>query len=646
VRRKRRSSINARSAVFCWACIAGLVGASGVRGQTSAELTRKRLENTRSHYTKYEFRIPMRDGVKLFTIVYAPKDTVQRYPILIHRTPYSVPPYGIDNYKAVLGPSELFTEEGFIFVYQDVRGRYLSEGTFVDNPTHQTRMNGTNVADESTDSYDTVDWLVKHVANNNGKVGMWGYSYSGFFAAFSLIDSHPALKAVAPEAPMADVGNGDDAYHNGAFFLAANFDFYSNNLKPRNGDPARPTPYIPFQFGTPDGYDFYLELGPLANANKIYLHDQNPYWNAVLEHPNYDEFWKSRALAPLMKNVQPAVLLVGGWFDAEDLAGPLKLFRAVEKNGHVGPDTLVMGPWPHGGWRKDDGDRFGNLDFASKTGQFFRENIELPFFVRELKDNRGDGGKAAPDGFPKAWVFRTGTNDWHRFDSWPPQDTVDRTLYLDAAARLSFSAPSSAGFDEYVSDPSKPVPVMGEISEGMRDDFMSADQRFASKRPDVLVYQTGPLDHDITVAGPMTAILKVSTSGTDSDFVVKLIDVYPNDYPDPIPNPTGVHMGAYQQLVRGEPFRGKFRNSLEKPEPFVPGEPSSIEYVMPDVFHTFRPGHKIMVQIQSSWFPLIDRNPQKFVEIPLAKPEDFGKATNRVYWSPGDGSRIRIQVLN
>jgi putative CocE/NonD family hydrolase len=601
---------------------------------------------TRAHYTKYDYRIPMRDGVKLFTTVYIPKDASQTYPILINRTPYSIAPYGIDNYRPVLGPSEVFDKEGFIFVHQDVRGRFLSEGEFVDIPYHKTTFSGPTDTDESTDTYDTIDWLVKYVPNNNGRVGIWGISYPGFFAAFGMIDAHPALKAASPQAPVGDVADGDDAFHNGAFFLAANFGFYTF-FKPRPDGPARPERFARFNYGTPDAYDFFLKMGPLSNSNEKYFKSENAYWDYNLDHPNYDEFWRVRSLVPHMKNIKPAVLFVGGWFDAEDLAGPLKLFYALEKNGPLGPNTLVMGPWLHGGWADMDGDRLGNLRFGSKTGEFYRKNIELPFFVYHLK-GKGDGLKPSKEGtIPKAWVFATGTNGWQKFDAWPPRQSREKTLYLCPGGKLSFEPSGEQGetFDEYISDPDKPVPVIGHIGEGMPGDYMTEDQRFASRRPDVLVYVTEPLDRDIVIAGPITPALKVSTSGTDSDFVVKLVDVYPDDYPDPMPNPATVRMGGYQQLVRGEPFRGKFRHSLEKPEPFVPNEAEKIEFVMPDAYHAFRPGHRIMVQIQSSWFPLIDRNPQKFVDIPKAKESDFMKAVERVYLGGKDGSRIRLLVL-
>jgi uncharacterized protein len=623
-----------------------LFGSAALFAQAPADAARKaQLAYTIAHYTKYDYRIPMRDGIKLFTSVYVPKESSQPYPIMLMRTPYSIGPYGIDNYRETLGPSDLFTKEGFIFAYQDVRGRYLSEGVFVDVPSHKLHFEGPKDTDDSTDTYDTIEWLTKNVANNNGKVGIWGISYPGFYAAFSLIDSHPALKAVSPQAPMGDVGNGDDSYHNGAFYLAANFGFYSS-FKPRQGDPARPpAQFTPFDFGTADAYDFYLRMGPLSNSNEKYLKNSNPFWNDNLKHAVYDEFWQRRALATHMKNVKPAVMFVGGWFDAEDLAGPLKLFRAIEKNGAVAPETLVMGPWPHGGWSRGPGDKLGNLDFASKTGEFYRESIELPFFMEHLK-GKGNGLKAKADSaVPKAMVFETGTKQWRRFDTWPPKNATAREFYFDAAGKLAMSEPAAAGFDEYLSDPDRPVPGIGEVGAGMPSDYMTHDQRFASKRPDVLVYQTEPLDHDVTIAGPITPKLSVSTTGTDSDFVVKLIDVYPNDYPDPNPNPAGIHMGGYQQLVRGEPFRGKFRNSFEKPEPFTPGKRARIEFTMPDVCHTFRAGHKIMVQVQSSWFPLTDRNPQQFLDIPTAKASDFQKATERVYRGNAEGSSVRLLVL-
>lgn len=626
-----------------------------------ADAVRRQVEDTKARYLKHELLVPMRDGVKLFTIVYVPKDTSRSYPIMIRRTPYSVAPYGPDEYRPVLGPSELFEDEGFIFAYQDVRGRYMSEGEFDDVPPHKTRFRGPKDTDDSTDTYDTVAWLVKNIRGNNGRAGIWGGSYDGFFAAFGMIDAHPALVAASPQAPMADIADGDDAFHNGAFYLAANFNFY-RFFEPRQGGPAvpgRPSGTPPTRPArVPDAYDFFLRLGPLANSETLYYQGRNRFWTYNLDHPNYDAFWQSRSLAPHMKGIKPAVLFVGGWFDAEDLSGPLKLFYALEKNGPLAPNTLVMGPWRHGGWSRGDGQTLGNLNFASKTAEFYRRTIEFPFFMKRLKGAgqglAGEDGSAAP----KAWLFETGRNAWRRFDAWPPKEAREASLYFLPGGRLSFEPPAAAGvgagvgtgggaaFDEYLSDPAKPVPVVGYVTgDGMPGDYMSEDQRFAARRPDVLVYESEPLAADVTIAGPVAPRLRVSTSGTDSDFVVKLIDVYPDDAPDPAPNPARVRMGGYQQLVRGEPFRGKFRNSREKPEPFVPDRPETIDFAMPDVCHTFLKGHRIMVQIQSSWFPLVDRNPQTFVDIPKATESDFRKAVQRIYLGGEDGSKIRVRVL-
>jgi len=622
--------------------------ASAVLLIAADDAERKQLAYTRAHYTKYEFRIPMRDGVRLFATAYVPKDASEKYPILMQRTPYSVAPYGADNYRVIVGPSEAAEKEGFIFVYEDVRGRYMSEGTFVDVRPHKTKLDGPRDIDDSTDTYDTIEWLVHNAPNNNGKVGIWGISYPGHYAAHSLIESHPALKAVSPQAPMNDLADGDDAYHNGAFFLGANFRFYAN-FEPRKQDLEKKDAKPGFDAGTFDAYTFFLRMGTLAESARKYFKQENVYWDDQISHWSYDDFWRSRALTPFMKNVKPAVLFVGGWFDAEDLSGPLKLFNAVEKNGPAAANTLVMGPWSHGGWSRGPGDTLGNLRFDTNTGEYFRESIELPFFVQHLKDPKEEkpGVKKTPEiSSSKAIVFETGRNEWHRFDRWPPKNAVARSLFLASDGKLAWTAPPASGFDEYLSDPARPVPTTGEITGGfgMPGNYMTFDQRFASERPDVLTYETEPLDHDVTIAGAVTPSLRVSTSGTDSDFDVKLIDVYPDDYPEPDPNPRQVHMGGYQQLVRGEPFRGKFRNGFSKPEPFTPGKPERIEYWMPDVMHTFKTGHRIMVQIQSSWFPLTDRNPQQFTEIPTAKPSNFKKATQRVYLG-ADGSQIKLLVL-
>ncbi len=409
---------------------------SAARAQSRAATADKPPFSVRANYTKQEYNVSMRDGVKLFTSVYAPKDKRRRYPILLLRTPYSVAPYGATKYRNTLGPSDSLAREGFIFVYQDVRGRYLSEGEFIDIPPHKTHLDGLTDTDPSTDAYDTIDWLIRNIPNNNGRVGIWGVSYPGFYATFGMINSHPALKAASPQAPMGDVGNGDDAYHNGAFFLAANFGFYTG-FWPRGPKPDSSGQSGTFKFGTEDQYDFYLRMGPLSNAEDLCFKHTNNYWSDMLEHPNYDEFWASRALSQDMRALAAPVLVVGGWFDAEDLGGTLKLFHAIETNGNAPAVTLVMGPWSHGQWGRQSGDRLGNLDFASKTGEYFREQIEFPFFMQTLK-NHGH------ESLPKAWMFETGKNEWRKFDAWPPKNAVHRSLYLEAGGKLSFSLPGGA----------------------------------------------------------------------------------------------------------------------------------------------------------------------------------------------------------
>jgi putative CocE/NonD family hydrolase len=602
----------------------------------AATLCAQGVDFVKATYTKYEFQIPMRDGNRLFTSVYVPKDQSQPYPILLDRTPYSVAPYGIDNYRGSLGPSEKFARDLFIFVYQDVRGRYLSEGDFADMRPQLPASHGPQDIDESTDTWDTIDWLVKHIPNNNGKVGMWGISYPGFYTAAGIIDAHPALKAASPQAPIADWFIGDDFHHNGVLYLPHMFRFFAGFGHPR---PFPTLPPPPGTQSTPltnqDAYSFFLNLGPLSNINEKYFKNDVPFWTEIARHPDYDAFWQARNLRPHLKNIKPAVMTVGGWFDAEDLFGALNTYKEIEKNSPGANNTLVMGPWCHGCWARTDGDKLGNVGFNSKTGVFYREQIEFPFFEYWLK------GKGDPK-LPEAFVFETGTNQWRREDAWPPRDAHPRALYLNPGAGLTFDRASdtAAPFDEYVSDPAKPVPYIGEQAPGMTREHMTGDQRFASTRTDVLTYETGVLDADVTLAGPVTASLLVSTSGTDSDFVVKLIDVYPEDYPDPDPNPAGIHMGGYQQLVRGEAMRGRFRNSYSKPEPFTPGKQEKVEWTLPDIDHCFRRGHRIMVQVQSTWFPLADRNPQKFVDIYNAKATDFVKATERVY----KGSHVTVLV--
>ncbi len=604
----------------------------------------------REEYTKFEFEIPMRDGLRLFTAVYVPKDSSQTYPIMLERTPYSVEPYGVDRYPTSLGPSEKFRHSGYIFAYQDVRGRYMSEGTWEEMRPYKPDKSGPKDVDDSSDTWDTIDWLVKNIPGNNGKVGMWGVSYPGFYVSAGMIDAHPALVAASPQAPVTDLYLGDDAYHNGAYMLEANFGFYRFFWE-RKGPPSTGDRQTPFDYGTPDGYDFFLRMGPLANANAAYFKGENRYWNEMVENTTYNDYWKARAIWKYLKGIKPAVMTVGGLFDAEDCQGPLRTHAFMEQNGPPPIDMLVLGPWTHGSWSWTDGDRVGNMNFASKTGIFFRDEIEFPFFESLLK---GKGDRK----FPKAWVFETGTNRWSRYEHWPPIDAQPKSIYLQSGGRLGMVPETRDGYDEYTSDPQTPVPYLGYTAIGMRGDYMTEDQRFAAQRPDVLTYETEVLKDDLRIAGPVGVNLLVSTTGTDSDFVVKLIDVYPGDYPDYSAPPrrdgerpsgsvpaNAVKMGAYQQLVRGEPFRGKFRRGFEKPTPFEPGKPDRIEFSMPDVSHVFRRGHRIMVQVQSSWFPLTDLNPQRFVEIPHAQPGDFQKATERVYRGGTGGSRLVIGVI-
>jgi putative CocE/NonD family hydrolase len=601
----------------------------------------------RAHYTKYEFRIPMRDGKRLFTSVYTPKNaTAGPYPFLMDRTPYSVAPYGEDQYPSRLGPSDEFEKGGYIFVYQDVRGRWMSEGEFAEMRPHIDEKKSPQDVDDSSDTYDTIEFLLKHVANNNGKVGIWGISYPGFYTSASIIDSHPALVAASPQAPMTDLFLGDDGYHGGAFMLSANFGFYAPFFHPQDG-PQTPKPTVPYDFGTPDGYKFYLQAGNIANLDKLYLKGSNWLFNDQAKHDTYDAYWQARDLSRHMKNVHCAVLVVGGWYDAEDLSGPYKTFNAISKFNPETPTTLVEGPWVHGGWARGDGSHLGDVQFNAKTSEYFRTNIQFPFFEHYLK------GKGAAQ--PKAVVFETGTNVWRNFEAWPPKAATPKTLYFHSGGKLSFEHPNeSKSVDEYVSDPAHPVPFVGYTTDTVPQRYMVDDQRFASYRPDVVVYQTEPLDDDLTIAGPISPKLKIASSGTDSDFDVKLIDVYPEA--DPVseegtrPNKRildepPVHMGGYQQLLRGEPFRAKFRNSWEKPEALTPGKQTEIDFVMPDLFHTFRRGHRIMVQVESSWFPLTDRNPQTFTDIPNAKPEEFQKVTEQIFHQKDAASGVEVLVL-
>jgi hypothetical protein len=523
----------------------------------------------------------------------------------------------------------------------------MSEGRFEDVRPYNPAK-GPGETDESSDTWDTIEWLLKKLPWDNGRVGMWGISYPGFYASMGAIDAHPALVATSPQAPIADWFIGDDFHHNGAFFLPHAFNFLSSFGRPR----PEPTTKGESRFDhkTQDGYRFFLDAGPMPSYDRKYLKGEVGFWKEILSHDTYDAFWQARNTRPHLEGIRPAVLTVGGWFDAEDLFGALETYKAIERQSPGASNRLVMGPWSHGGWAWGTGEALGKVRFGQETAPFFQERIELPFFRHHLKG--GDDPK-----LPEAWVFQTGRNEWRALDAWPPPDAKPLELFLSARGRLSKDAPSVAGeaFDEYVSDPAKPVPFIEETNIGMTTEYMVADQRFASRRPDVLVYETDPLEEDLTIAGPITASLSVSTTGTDSDWVVKLIDVYPDDYPvqpdegarpgrrDDTPRHS--KMGGYQQLVRGEPFRGKFRKSFETPEPFVPGQVEKVEFTMPDAFHTFRRGHRVMVQVQSSWFPLVNLNPQSFVKINEASEADFRKATQRVWRTAARPSLVRLGVV-
>nr|WP_310737611.1 CocE/NonD family hydrolase [Mitsuaria sp. WAJ17] len=606
----------------------------------------------KAHYTKYEFRVPVRDGKKLFTVVYVPKEAEssgKRYPFLMTRTPYSCGPYGVDRYGSRFAPSEDFLKAGYIFVCQDVRGRFMSEGVYQEMAPIKAGK-GPKDADASTDMHDTVQWLLDHVKGHNGKLGIWGISYPGFYTSTAIIDSHPAIKAASPQAPIADYFHRDDGYHGGAVMLAHNYGFLTG-FKPQDNPTVEPKRWASFDYNSKDAYDYFLKLGNLDNIAKSIGKERNPYFDELIENDRYNDYWKARSVGPHLKNIKAAVLTVGGWFDAEDLAGALATYQFIEKQNPGINNALVMGPWVHGGWVRNVGKGLGAVDFGSKTSEHFQKQILLPFFEQHLR-----GGSDAK--LPEASIFETGTNVWRQYSAWPPAEAKPRSLYLQAGGKLSWTPPAAgkAESDSYISDPNKPVPFIGYTALGMPQEYMVADQRFAATRPDVLVYQTEVLEEDLTVAGPVSPRLFVSTTGTDADWVVKLIDVYPPDLGDEplrnreqiadVPPPPGFQLGGYQQLVRGDPLRGRFRKSFEKPEAMVPGQVEEIRFDIPDVAHTFRRGHRIMVQIQSSWFPLIDRNPQSFVTIRSARPEDFKAATHKVFHWKEQPSAVQLRVID
>jgi len=632
--------LTSRSYAAVW-LIAAFVLSSPVVAQRGGNAAA--AEAVKAKYRKLEVKIPMRDGVKLFTSIYVPRDSSAAHPILMDRTPYGVAPYGPEAYRTSLGPSgnPKFADAGFIFVYQDARGRYKSEGAYTEMTPHKD-VKGPKDVDESTDSYDTIDWLIKNIPHNNGRVGIYGTSYPGFYTTASCIDPHPALKACEPGAPMTDLWMGDDLFHNGAFMLAANFDFYQGYGRTPRSDTLGPDPRYERPNEGGDAYKFFLDLGPIGPGSRKWLPPTTaPLWDVVMHHPAYDDYWQARDISRHVKRV-PAMLEVGGYYDAEDLAGPWRTFRGVEKLSPGADNHIAIGPWSHGGWSRGEGNAHGSLRWPLSTGPWFRDSVELPFFMHYL------AGTPAVS-LPKVLVYRTGGERWDRYDSWPPKNANAKSLYLLPGGKLGWEKPAAGSkpFEEYVSDPSKPVPVAERVgNSGMPREYMTGDQRFASKRADVLTFTSDPLTDDVTISGPVAPVLHVATSGTDADFVVKLIDVFPDNAPNWPGDTSGFVVAGYQQLVRGEPFRGRYRRDPAKPVAFVPNQPDSLRYAMPDINHTFKKGHRIMVQIQSSWFPLTDRNPQTFVpNIFEAKPSDFKSASMRVYHTAAQSSRLEVRVL-
>lgn len=576
-------------------------------------------------YDKADYMIPMRDGVRIYTEVYTPKDQSQTYPFLLSKSPY------VDSSQPsprmpTPGPWLRFMREGFIFVFQHHRGKGLSEGEFFHHPVYIADKKSDEDIDDNSDTYDSIEWLLKNVPNNNGKVGMWGNSYGGWHTAMACIDSHPALVAASPQGTPGDQFIGDDYHHYGAFRLVYAFRWTSRNGRLRNAE------LVSIPSGT-DAYDFFLDLGPISNVNRLLFKDTVPTWNEFMAHPDYDEYWQSKSLPADMYNVKPAVLNVVGWFDAQDYYGALEIYKSIEEKNEVNKNYLVVGPWSHGGWMEGLGNEIGPFELGQNTSKYYREEILYPFFLYHLK-GKGEWN------ILEAKVFITGSNQWREFDSWPPKETTVRNLYLRDNGRLSFEAPgtgSEGAYDSFVSDPDNPVPYTQLNSTRQNDRFVYEDQRFVADREDVLVYESDVLTEDITIAGPIIASLNLATTGTDADWIVKLIDVFPPDALGDLANA--------QIMIAGEVFRSKYRNSFTNPEPLVPNQVTRLEYDLLDKAHTFLRGHKIMVQVQSTWFPVIDRNPQKFVNIYQCEESDFQKATHRVYRSREFPTHIRLNVI-
>ena len=600
--------------------------------------------SVQDHYNKQQVYIPMRDGVKLYTTIYSPKDASanKSYPIIMQRTCYSSQPYGENEFKKQVGPNETMMKEGYIVVYQDVRGRWMSEGEYTNmTPIVWPHDNNENV-DESTDTYDTVEWLVNNVEFNNGRVGQWGISYPGFYATNAAIDAHPAMKAVSPQAPIGDFFF-DDFHHNGAYTLS--YWFVNNLFGIQKTEPVDTAWYEFPKYGTPDLYDFYLRNQPISELDKNHPLPDNFFWKEIKEHPNYDEFWQKRGIIQhLKKDIRPAMMIVGGFFDAEDLYGPLETYKTIEANNPNTYNTIVMGPWSHGDWaRKRDRQSVSNVYFGDDINETFQRDVESKFFHHFLKYGTGDNNT----GLPEAYMFDTGKKVWSSFDTWPPKQAQKKTFYFSNEQELTTAEASQTGKTEFVSDPKKPVPHNMDIKPFfIPRKYMADDQRQQSRRPDVLVFETDVLTEEVTIAGPIWANLFVSTTGSDADWVVKVIDVYPNSTEDTEETQNSINMGGYQLLVRGEVFRGRFRNSFEQPEPFVPNQVTPVNWKLQDAHHTFLPGHKIMIQVHSSWFPYVDMNPQTYVDnIFEAKPSDYKKQTHTLWHNSQYQSGVTLSVV-
>ena len=603
----------------------------------------------KDNYAKKEVYITMRDGIRLFTSIYMPKSTVELHPVLLSRTPYSCEPYGEENYKDYWNSYQKeYFKEGYIMVKQDVRGRWMSEGQIINVRPFNANKKGKEI-DESSDTYDTIDWLIKNITNNNGKVGVFGISYPGFYSTMAAASNHPALKAVSPQAPVTNWFIGDDFHHNGAFFQMDAFGFYSAQGFAFGVPHPKPVSVAATSVGYPehDSYKFFLETGSLKNLTK-YTGDSIAFWKDLMAHPNYDDWWKARDARIATKNLQPALLWVGGLFDAEDCWGAWNAYKAAEENnpGKIF-NKIVMGPWYHGQWASNDGTHHGNIQFGSNTSEYYQQHFEVPFFNYFLKD-KGDIAQIG-----EASIYITGANEWKTFMQWPPAGKEDQAMYLQQNGKLSAEKPAATNsFSEYTSDPAKPVPYEEGVRFNRTRTYMSADQRFAATRPDVLVFKTDTLTNNMTVTGNVIADIMTSISTTDADFVVKVIDVFPeylgyNDVDiyaekDPV---NRYRMGGYQMLVRAEIFRGRYRKSYENPSAFVPGKIEEVKFELPSIAHSFKKGHRIMVQVQSSWFPLVDRNPQQFVDIYHCDEKDFIKSDIKIYHEINHASKIILPVL-